>query len=194
MKVDEKSKDTKNKILEAAMDCFSFKDYELTSVDEICIKASITKGAFYCHFNTKQDLLLELLNQWMQKINNFMESAKQESKDFTSTLLELPHRIRPLFEKDLNQISIFLKFFIKSISDPSKSILVNKSYYKYIDFFADILKEGMEKGVFKKYNPKKASRILFSITVGLLIQGLIDPEGEDWENFAEECLMFLFYK
>ncbi|MCL4415078.1 MAG: TetR/AcrR family transcriptional regulator [Actinobacteria bacterium] len=190
MNIDEKSRETKNKILEAAMLCFSSKDYELTGVDEICEKAGITKGAFYYHFNAKQDLLLELLNQWMQKIGNILESAKQESKDFNSIFINLPHKIRPYFEKEINQISIFLKFFIKGISDPLMGNLVKQSYKDYLDFFSGIIQEGMEADVLKKYDPRKASRILFALTVGLLIQGLIDPEGEDWESFAKECIMF----
>lgn len=190
MHIEEKSRETKNKILKAAMDCFSSKDYELTGVDEICERAGITKGAFYYHFNTKQDLLLELLNQWMEKIGNILGSAKQESKDFTSIFVDLPHKIRPFFEKEINQISIFLKFYIKGISDPSMNSLVKESYKGYLDFFSGILQEGMDTGVLKKYDPKKASRILFALTIGLLIQGLIDPVGEDWESFAKECIMF----
>lgn len=190
MQTEDKSRETKNKILKAAMDCFSSKDYELTGVDEICEKAGITKGGFYYHFNTKQDLLLELLNQWMEKIANILESAKKDSGDFASMLVSIPHKIKPHFEKDIKQISIFLQFYVKGISDPSMSGLVKSSYKSYLDFFSGIIQQGIDAGIMRKYNPVKISRILFALTIGLLMQGLIDPDGEDWESFARECIMF----
>ncbi|MHB1276637.1 MAG: TetR/AcrR family transcriptional regulator [Candidatus Humimicrobiaceae bacterium] len=187
MTLKEKSKATKNKILESAISIFSIKDYEKTDINEICEKAHISKGAFYYHFNSKQDLLLVLLNQWMGSIGDILDKADKESKDLTSTLINLPNKLKSAFTKDLNQITIFLQFYIKGISDPALKDTVKASYENFLDFFSGII----NKSGAKKFNPRKTSRILFALTIGLLTQGLIDPEGEDWENFARECIEFL---
>ncbi len=44
----------------------------------------------------------------------------------------------------------------------------------------------------RKINPRFTARLLFALTIGLLIQGLIDPEGENWEAFAIDCLKLIF--
>ncbi|MCL4377837.1 MAG: TetR/AcrR family transcriptional regulator [Actinobacteria bacterium] len=190
MKLEEKSKETKNAILDAAIIIFSTKNYEQTGVDEICDKAGITKGAFYHHFNSKQDLLLELLNQWMERIGQLLEETSQQSGDFSQILINLPGKIKPIFINELNQISIFLQFYIKGIFDPGTSEIIKTSYNDYLDFFSGIFEKGVKQGIINKVDTKKMARILFALTVGLLIQGFIDPDGEDWEKLAIECIKY----
>ncbi len=57
---------TRARILEAALDQFAAHGYEAASVDEICARAGVSKGAFYHHFESKQALFLALLNDWLK--------------------------------------------------------------------------------------------------------------------------------
>ena len=43
-------------ILDAAMRLFRQKGFAATSVDDLCVAAGVTKGAFFHHFRTKEDL------------------------------------------------------------------------------------------------------------------------------------------
>ena len=54
-------KDTKRVILQAALELFRSDGFEHISVDMICEKCGISKGAFYHHFKAKSDLLTEYL-------------------------------------------------------------------------------------------------------------------------------------
>ena len=44
-------------IIEAAMRCFRAHGFTAASVDDICGEAAISKGAFYSHFRSKEDLV-----------------------------------------------------------------------------------------------------------------------------------------
>lgn len=48
--------DGRNKILDAALAVIREKGYSATSVDELCQRAGVTKGAFFHHFRSKEDL------------------------------------------------------------------------------------------------------------------------------------------
>jgi len=54
------SEQTRETILQAALDLFLKKGYAETSVDEIARRASIAKGTIFFHFKTKLGLLLEV--------------------------------------------------------------------------------------------------------------------------------------
>ena len=54
-------KDTKKIILQTSIELFRSKGFENVSVDIICEKSGISKGAFYHHFKAKGDLLTEYL-------------------------------------------------------------------------------------------------------------------------------------
>ncbi|HCL58082.1 MAG TPA: hypothetical protein DHW82_13900, partial [Spirochaetia bacterium] len=63
MRLKEKEKEAKKEeILQAARKFFSEKGFEHTSMDEIAKKVKIAKGTIYLYFDSKQALLLEILN------------------------------------------------------------------------------------------------------------------------------------
>jgi TetR/AcrR family transcriptional repressor of nem operon len=50
------SKSAKAKLLDAAVDVIRAKGYSATTVDEICHMAGVSKGAFFHHFESKEEL------------------------------------------------------------------------------------------------------------------------------------------
>ena len=53
------SGDTRQRIYETAIPMFIKKGYDNVSIDEICHKIGLTKGAFYAHFKSKDQLVVE---------------------------------------------------------------------------------------------------------------------------------------
>ena len=62
----EQRKLTRAKLIEAARQLFSTSGYEHATVDDISRAAGYSKGAYYFHFSTKDDILLELLRVWTE--------------------------------------------------------------------------------------------------------------------------------
>ena len=53
----QKSRETKEKIFQAAKRILGKKGYEELSIKNICEEAGVSNGSFYHHFKTKDDLL-----------------------------------------------------------------------------------------------------------------------------------------
>jgi TetR/AcrR family transcriptional repressor of nem operon len=56
----------RNKLIEAAFSIIRQKGYAATSVDELCARAGVTKGAFFHHFPSKDSLAVAAVNQWSE--------------------------------------------------------------------------------------------------------------------------------
>jgi len=54
----------RSKLLDAAISVIREKGYAATSVDELCARAGVTKGAFFHHFPTKDSLAVAAANHW----------------------------------------------------------------------------------------------------------------------------------
>ena len=54
---------TRHMILEKAFELIYTKGYQTTSIDEIIATTKVTKGAFYYHFNTKDEMGLAIINE-----------------------------------------------------------------------------------------------------------------------------------
>ena len=191
MKQELRSKATKDSILRAAVECFQKKGYYTADIDDICKKANLTKGAFYYHFTSKQDLILELLGQWANKVAEKIDLTDIESKDIREIISSIPEKFRPVFEEADKQLPIFLNLYIKAVSDSDLKKIFIKSYKEILYFFTEIIKKGISNGSIKEINAEDASKILFSLAIGWLMQGLIDPEGDDWVALAKKSILLV---
>jgi len=180
-----------NKILDSAEEYIQKNGMNNIDINKICKSAGLTKGAFYHHFQNKQQLLLVIFNRWIKRVSSEVEITKYKNINTVDLILHIIDRITPAFENTSNQLPIFIELYTKAISDKNSRTYVLESYNNFISFFSDLLKNGMVKGFIKKADSVKVSKILFSINLGLLIQGLIDPESEDWSEMAKESIRLL---
>ena len=179
-----------NKILCAAELCIKENGINNLDINDICREAGFSKGAFYHHFRSKQHLLLELLNKWIKNVTQQVK-IPDEKLDTIDLIVYVIEKLSPAFEQSEKQLPIFLEFYIKAINDKNLKEIVLQTHDNFLLFFTSLLKNGMENGNIKKGNPLQVSKILFAITLGLLIQGLIDPAGEDWKELSKTSIKML---
>lgn len=87
-----KSQETRLNILQKAFELIYKKGYQTTSVDEIIATTQVTKGAFYYHFKTKDEMGLAILNELMipNFKNNFIQPFQTEGNPL-DTIYNLLH-------------------------------------------------------------------------------------------------------
>src|ERR1700691_5090677 len=62
--IDTKQHESKIKLLNAALDVIRAKGYSATRIEDICEAAGLTKGSFFHHFKSKEDLALAAAHHW----------------------------------------------------------------------------------------------------------------------------------
>jgi TetR/AcrR family transcriptional repressor of nem operon len=67
--------DARSKLLEAALTVIRTKGYSATTVDELCAAAGVTKGAFFHHFKTKDELGVAAANHWSETTSALFAGA-----------------------------------------------------------------------------------------------------------------------
>ncbi len=77
---------TKEQILAVALDLFSVRGYEATSISQIAEAIGVRKASLYSHFASKQDILDTLLEQLTKKFkeHSIFENADWENPEFTA--------------------------------------------------------------------------------------------------------------
>jgi TetR/AcrR family transcriptional repressor of nem operon len=65
----------RSKLLEAAFSTIREKGYAATSVDELCARAGVTKGAFFHHFPSKNSLAVAATNRWTELCTALFDAA-----------------------------------------------------------------------------------------------------------------------
>jgi len=67
--------ESRTKLLDAALDVFRAKGYTATRVEDICAAASLTKGSFFHHFKTKDELAIAAAGRWTEVTGELFRSA-----------------------------------------------------------------------------------------------------------------------
>ncbi|WP_208590759.1 TetR/AcrR family transcriptional regulator [Gracilibacillus suaedae] len=87
----------KQRMIEVSLKLFSEKGFHSTSIQEIAEKSNVSKGAFYLHFESKDDLFVEIIKYYSETVLQKLSNIQPESSD--------------PFNQFTKQISAFLQLF-----------------------------------------------------------------------------------
>ncbi|GEN65888.1 MULTISPECIES: TetR/AcrR family transcriptional regulator [Chryseobacterium] len=84
-----KSEATRLNILQKAFELIYIKGYQTTSIDEIIATTQVTKGAFYYHFKTKDEMGVAIINELLKPTF---------TKTFVEPLLQSQHPLDSIYK------------------------------------------------------------------------------------------------
>ena len=67
--------ESKTKFLNAAIHVIRVKGYTATRIEDVCAEAGLTKGSFFHHFKSKDELALAAAEHWEEVTNDLFRSA-----------------------------------------------------------------------------------------------------------------------
>jgi TetR/AcrR family transcriptional repressor of nem operon len=71
----QQSTSAKGKILAGALTVIRAKGYAATTVDDLCAAAGVTKGAFFHHFKSKEELAIAAADYWSEMTDGLFAAA-----------------------------------------------------------------------------------------------------------------------
>jgi AcrR family transcriptional regulator len=186
-----RSEETRENILRAAEKLFAHNGYEGAGVAEICQAAGVSKGAFYHHFPSKHAVFDTLLKKWLEGLDESLSAARQEAGTVPETLLRMSSMMDQVFQAADGRLPIFLEFWARASRDPATWQTTIAPYRHYQDFFASLVAEGIAEGSLRQVDPPTAARVIVSLAVGILLQGLLDPKGAGWVQVTRQGILYL---
>jgi AcrR family transcriptional regulator len=184
----ERSQETRASILEASLNLFSSKGFDATGVAEICAEAGVSKGAFYHHFPSKQAVFMAILENWLAALDLQMDQTLSAAEDIPRGLIEMAAIIRDVFTAAGGHLAMFIEFWNQSLHDPEIWKATVNPYRRYTRLFAGYIQRGIDEGSLRPVDPDIIARMIVGLGVGLLAQGLMDPESADWGDVTVKSI------
>ncbi|MBG9587290.1 TetR/AcrR family transcriptional regulator [Cytobacillus firmus] len=113
----------KQLIMESALELFAKQGFEATSVQQITEHSGISKGAFYLSFKSKDELIMALIDQFMEQ---FISDIDRIVKDPNNTGGELLRKFFYTTFHSFQKHSDFAKIFIKEQAHTFNEELLSK--------------------------------------------------------------------
>jgi AcrR family transcriptional regulator len=186
-----RSIETRARIIQAAQDLFSQSGYESASVSEICDRAGISKGAFYHHFPSKQSVFMELLSDWLKGIDLGLEALRSSPPGPDQPLVRMAEILPAIIHSAEGRLPIFLEFWVHSARDKDLWKSAVAPYKRYRDYFRKIVDEMDPTGAIDPAKKETAALAVMSLAIGLLLQGVMDPDSADWGTDGRESIRML---
>lgn len=186
-----RSYETRTRLLKAAEEIFAQHGYDASGVSKICHSAGVSKGAFYHHFSSKQEIFLELLKRWLANLDAEISRLREKTASFPDELLSMAGVVRDVLLAAKNRLPIYLEFWIQAMRDPEIMQALIEPFHRYRTLFSEMVKEGISEGTLRDVSPEAAARMIITVALGLLIQGLLDPIEVNWKQMTEESIEIL---
>lgn len=161
----------KEKIIHESLRLFSLKGFTSTSIQDILSAANTSKGGFYNHFSSKEDLFYEVLDEarkiWRQR--NLIGLKQAESALEKVTILLRNYKDRYL--KDADNFPggcVFITLAVE-LSDqiPHLSKEIEKGFVGLKNLYRRLLDEGKESGELNRnVNTDAITEMIFNSMLG----------------------------
>ncbi|GGJ76515.1 AcrR family transcriptional regulator [Anoxybacillus voinovskiensis] len=144
------AKRRKEKFLETAMKLFAEKGYHTTSIQDIVEAWGISKGAFYHHFSSKEELMLEIVRYHFEKLMAPVEEKQKHQPPRDAFIDELTKKLEGILKhKDFFQM-MMVEQLPKINADIQRYLYAQRArmFRWYCQRLIDIYGKKIEKHVF----------------------------------------------
>lgn len=129
-----KGEATKKRLMETATALFREKGFQNVTVDEIIEKAESSKGGFYNHFSSKEELLLGMIDLLDEAYSIFLKQLSKEENPVNKITLFSVYIFNTLqAEIGLEFLAVIYSAQIRDTAFPNFSITPQRTYYQALE-------------------------------------------------------------
>ena len=182
---------TKQEILEAALELFSVQGFEATSISQIANAVGIRKASLYSHFENKQAILDELVQEVMEQYATHSIFAKTDwAKDSHNLPLTsdaavqmIQGQIRYILHDPLISRARKMLVIEQFRNQELAKMQTKQNYSDVMQYFTGLIRCLIHKGILTEDNPEiMAAQLCLPISVWL---SLCDREPEREQEVME---------
>lgn len=164
----------RDEILDVALDLFSEKGYDRTSVREIARQAGLSQAGLLHHFSTKEELFLAVLRRRDDRSTDPGDRVRTHSVDRLIRAVD-----RNTGEPGL--VRLFVAMSAESVDEESRARGFFAERYEWLlKEIADDVRHHQEIGeISSTLDAEDAASLLVAAADGLQVQWLLDPDGVD---------------
>lgn len=171
--------ETRQTILQSALEAFAQRGYSQTTMDEIAAKAGVSKGALYWHFKDKKTLFLAVCEERASALEKAMRSALEEPGTTLDKIARL--LISTLRFCAKNRPFAVILGFLRVRQDPAVGLQAGEPlrtwYSEARSILSQVVQKGIETGEIREVDPSLTASLIIGTVDGLVFQWLMDPEG-----------------
>ncbi|OQX82702.1 MAG: hypothetical protein B6D63_07355 [Candidatus Latescibacteria bacterium 4484_7] len=176
----------KNQIIRAAIREFSNRGFHETEMDNIARTAGVSKGTLYNYFENKSDLFLSTIDWGLSRLIGKVYKSLEGINDPVLKLEKALEVYLDYLRKNKSLFKILYRY--KDMFREDMKTKFGKRHSAHFYLLEDILNDGIEKGIFRRFNAKSASLSIAGGIMHSLMQGELELKNK--KSVAEQTKQF----
>jgi AcrR family transcriptional regulator len=167
--------------VDAAWRCLETQTFPEVTVDDICIAAGVSKGAFYGYFPSKRALLHELIAQDSAALDGVMARLGAQAMPAGQRLRHFAHACLRDAEH-VARMQLRTDVWASLGGDPEIASALRESARNRRAVMRGWIEQGVAAGELSATPANALASILLAVTDGLAIHHALDPTAFKWRN------------
>lgn len=162
----------RRRIQRAARAVFADRGYAKTSIEQIAREASLSVGAIYLYFRSKEDLYVSLLEETLELFDVELKQIRSASDLDPSAQLRAAWAFLTQWARNDVESTRVLRLISqpnirKQLSD-EVAATIHKGVNQVREHLASIVRDGVSKGVYQSSSAEQSVDLLWSLLLGVL--------------------------
>lgn len=183
--------ETRQRLLDSAYELISRNGVEAVAIEEIAESAGYSRGAFYSNFESKEELLMELLEREIERSHEEVTRILLEN----ATPLERVQGVRAYylnFGRDRHGCMFYLEMQLYALRHPQVQLAWKALFEKDRLFIVEFVRKlYAESGFEAPASPEILTSGFIALTMGLTLYQMLSTCAEDI-SFSEQALTAFF--
>lgn len=168
--------ETRARLIEAATSIFARSGFDRATVDEIVREAGFSKGAFYVHFERKDDVFWAMLEERISRQLEAFRRGVDHTKPMAHNLRTILSAVLGLAQDDPLWLPLFLEFGAHAARNEKVRLRLARMYEGWREIIVDILNASREAGRMRPdADPEFMATVLIAVVEGAIIQAHLAP-------------------
>ncbi len=143
----EQRQQTRAKLIDAALGIFGERGYDHATVEDISEAAGYSKGAYYFHFDSKEDVFLELVETWIEEQTQRLLAFRKGTKPAALTLIETLQSFVGYDNPDRRWRELLPEIWAQSHRDRNIQNSLQAAYNRWSELLQDMLATADREGL-----------------------------------------------
>jgi len=180
----------RQELVDAAWRCVARVGYHNLTVDDVCLEANLSKGAFYTYFAQKLDLLVALLDEDAASLEGLIADLGEAH---ASGVERIRRYLRAVLERGEDRAVVQMRadLWAEVRDDPEVQERFAETVRQRRAMLVGWIEEAIESGELVDIPANAFASILLALADGLMLHNSIDPGGFRWPNIQTALRVIL---
>ena len=182
---------SKNLILDSALNVFVKKGYAETRMEDIVELSGLSKGAIYHHYKSKRDLFLSLIEHWENYSFPNIFNKDLDKNTASDVLRQIVKDIVDSFKNNKKVFLAELEFWSLANHDDDVRDKTKQLYIKLLKLFKSIISHGIKNNEFKNIDLEIGSLSIMTSIQGIIWFSIFEESKLSAEQYLNEVMEFI---